>query len=223
MSANVATPLEQPASSATDFTSLEFFVLQILRRVQTVTLVKVVALHGGGLAAAGTVDVLPLVNQVDGAGNSIPETTLYGRPYMRWQGGDNGIICDPQANDIGIMVFGSRDLSSVLAGRTQAPPPSGRIFNFSDGLYLGGLPNDAPTQYIQFLTNDDGDPNGIDIVSSGGDVSVNGLTIDTSQNLTSTGEVKGATLNAGNGVTGSFESESGQTITVENGIITSIG
>lgn len=214
---SIATPLEQPTSSAAEFLTWEFFVLQILRRVQTVTLVKIVELHGGGLAAPGTVDVLPLVNQVDGAGNSIPETTLYGRPYMRWQGGNNGIILDPQATDIGIMVFASRDLSSVLSGRTQAPPPSGRIFSFSDGLYLGGLPNGVPTSYLYIAAN------GAITLKSTQSITVNGVTIDTSGNLTSPSQVKGATLDAENGATGTFESESDQTITVQNGIITSIG
>lgn len=160
--ANVTTPFEQPHDSASEFQMLRFFVLQRLMRIQTVTVVEVQAVHGGGLGPVGTIDVLPLVNQVDGSGRSIPHQTIYGRPYVRWQGGTNAVILDPQEGDIGVVAFCSRDISSVIASGQQSAPASGRLFAYADGIYLGGTLNDEPENYVQF--DSDGD---ISIVSTG--------------------------------------------------------
>jgi hypothetical protein len=148
--ANVASPFTEPTSRATEFQMLQFLIAQRLRKVQTAILVEIVAVHGGGLDPVGTVDVLVMVDQVDGAGNSVPHVTLYGRPYVRMQGGSNAIILDPVAGDIGLMVFGSRDLSAVIASKKHGPPPSGRLFGYADGLYVGGMLGAAPTSYLQW-------------------------------------------------------------------------
>jgi len=187
MSATV--PLQKPTSAATEYQSLAFFVRQRLMGMQTATVVQVQAVHGGGLGAVGTVDVLPLVNQVDGAGNQIPHKTIYARPYVRWQGGDSAVILDPVEGDIGLCVFASRDISSVLASGQQSPPASGRAYAFADGLYVGVTVADAPSQYVQFLVDGDGNPQGIKIVSSGGDITLNGVTIDTSGNISTPGTI----------------------------------
>jgi hypothetical protein len=148
-----ATPLQTPSDTNTDFQAIQFLILQRLLRVQTVTVVQVQAVHGGGLAPVGTVDVLPLVNQVDGAGKNIPHVTIYGRPYVRLQGGTNAIILDPAIGDLGVCLFCSRDISSVIASKQQSPPASGRTFAWADGLYLGGVLNAEPTSYLQWLAN----------------------------------------------------------------------
>lgn len=157
--ADTATPLQQATSADTDFLAQHFFVLSRLLKMQTATLVRVVAVYPPSGSLVGKVDVLPLVNQVDGAGNTVPHVTLYGRPYSRVQGGSNAVICDPAVGDIGVMVFGSRDLSSVIASGNPSPPASGRYFDRADGLYLYSLAKGAPTQYIEFTDS------GINIVS----------------------------------------------------------
>lgn len=148
-----ATPLQRPKDTATQEQAIQFMILARLLKVQTTTLVKVETVHGGGLGPVGTVDVLPLVDQTDGAGNAIPHKTIYGRPYVRWQGGANAIILDPQEGDLGLMVFGSRDLSAVIASGQHGPPPSYRNFAYPDGLYVGGMLNAEPTSFLQWLTN----------------------------------------------------------------------
>lgn len=187
----VASPLQGPTSAATPQQMLQFLILQRLLRVQTATMVEIQAVHGGGLGPTGTVDVLPLVDQVDGAGNAIPHVTLYGRPYVRWAGGENAVILDPQVGDLGLMVFASRDLSAVIKSRNHGPPPSARLFSYADGLYVGGYPNATPTQFIQFLIDGSGNPNGITIQSVTGPVTINGVTIDTSGNVVSPGDITG--------------------------------
>lgn len=168
-----ATPLQTPTDSATDFQQLRFQILQRLLKVQTVTLVQVVAIYGGGVAPVGTLDVLPLVDQIDGAGTAQPHVTLYNRPYLRVQGGTLGIVCDPQVGDIGVMVFAARDISAVLSSRGHGPPPSRRVFDYADGLYLFSIPNETPTSFIQF----DPTTGDIDIVATGR-VRIQGTTVN---------------------------------------------
>lgn len=153
----------KPWSTWGKFNNISFAISQLLSKIQTATLVRVVACsNNGGLAPVGTVDVSPCVNQVDSAGNSYPHTTIFNVPYLRIFGGNNGngIILDPQPGDIGVAVFASRDISSVKNTQAPANPASARQYDFSDALYLGGMLNGGtPTQYIQFASD------GIKIVS----------------------------------------------------------
>src|SRR6185312_14149263 len=109
MSANLVYPLQQPASTATDYQALKFFVNAILSHVRTAHPVQVIAVTGGGLGPIGTVDVQPLVSQVNGAGQG----------------------------DIGLLVCCDRDISNVVATLQVSLPASLRRFNFADGIYLG--------------------------------------------------------------------------------------
>jgi hypothetical protein len=76
------------------------------------------------------------------------------------------VIIDPKVGDIGLCIFADRDISSVKAnvaalrgGKGSVTPGSGRRFDMADGLYVGGLLNGVPTQYVQFSAS------GINIVS----------------------------------------------------------
>lgn len=178
MTNGTATPLQQATSADTDFQAQEFFVLSRILNRQTVTVVQVMAVTPPADGLVGTVDVLPLVGQVDGAGNVIPHETIYGRPYSRVQGGQNAFIMDPVVGDIGVMVFASRDISSVIASQKTAPPASGRLFSYADGLYLYSIARGTPTQSIAFS------PTGITIttpqkvtINATGGVNINGAQI----------------------------------------------
>ncbi len=141
-------PLQAPLGH---FDSLAFIIQQALSKVQTATVVRVEkCTNSGGLEPVGFVDVTPLVNQVDNEGNAVPHVTIFGMPYCRIQGGANAVIIDPEPGDTGIAVFASRDISKVKATKDQANPGSFRQFNFADGMYIGGLLNAEPSQYIQF-------------------------------------------------------------------------
>jgi phage baseplate assembly protein gpV len=144
---------ESPTDFLNEFNSQYFLVWSILSRIATATLVQVQAVTtAGGVAPVGFVDILPLVNQVDGAGNTTPHGIIYNCPYFRMQGGTNAIILDPQVGDIGIAIFASRDLSSAIASRAQAPPGSARMYDMADALYIGGVLNAIPTQFVEFST-----------------------------------------------------------------------
>lgn len=145
------TGTQQPGDNSDEYGSQVFVIRQILSRVNTSTLVKIVAVtNSGGLSAVGFVDVQPLINQVDGANNATPNAIVYNVPYFRIQGGTDAIIIDPKIGDIGIAVFADHDISTVSVTKAQSNPGSGRRFGMGDAMYLGGVLNGVPTQYVQF-------------------------------------------------------------------------
>lgn len=183
-------------SFGSDFAAISFIVDQLVSRNAHVTWAKVVSVTGGGVGASPVVSVQPLANMLNGQGQPTPHGVLYGLPAVRWQGGASAIIMDPTPGDIGLVLFADRDMSSVKATKAQANPGSRRRFDMADGVYLGGILNTAPTQYIQMT------PAGINIVAP---------SVGTTGNLS-----------AGNGITCSFTTSTGQTVTVQDGIITNL-
>lgn len=140
-----------PTSNWGDFNIDSFVIREWLSKMQTAMPVRIMASTGNGAVGPfGFVDVLPLVNQIDGQGNSTPHETIYNIPYFRIQGGSNAIIIDPAIGDIGICIFASRDISKVKSTQNQANPGTLRQYSFSDGMYIGGILNGTPMQYIEF-------------------------------------------------------------------------
>jgi hypothetical protein len=136
------------------YNNIIFAVLQAISKIQTATLVRVEACtNSGGLSPVGLVDITPLVNQLDGEGNPIPHVTIYNVPYLRIQGGANAVILDPQPGDLGLAVFASRDISKIKSTKAQGNPGSLRQYDFSDALYVGGMLNGVPQQYVQFSSS----------------------------------------------------------------------
>lgn len=182
-------------SDATQFNELAFMIAQRMSRLATTTLVQVKAVVPGGVGPVGTVDVQPMVNQIDGVGNATAHGIIYGIPYVRLQGGGNAIICDPQVGDIGWCGFCSTDISAVKVTKGVANPGSRRRYSWADGLYLGAMLGGEPGQFIQFA----------------GGINVSTGSLFASDNL-----------GAGSGASGSFSTPTGQVVTVLNGIITDI-
>jgi hypothetical protein len=187
-----------PWSSSGDYNSLLFAIQGALAKLNTATLCQVQSCtNDGGLAPFGFVDVLPLVNQLDGNGNPTPHVTLYNIPYLRLQGGSSALILDPVAGDLGILMCCSRDISKIKSTQQQANPGSNRKFSLSDGLYLGGLLNAAPSQYVQFASS------GITIVSpqtitlQAANIVLNGAVAQSNGNVT----IDGALAQSGGDVT----------------------
>lgn len=143
--------LQATNTESSDYNTMVFVIAQQLAKLQTITLVKVVAVsNSGDVSPVGTVDVQPLVNQLTAQRQPIPHGIIHGVPYFRIQGGQNAIIIDPQVGDIGMAAFASRDISAVVKNQGQANPGSFRRFDWADALYLGGFLGAAPTQYVQF-------------------------------------------------------------------------
>lgn len=143
--------LPKPTDYSSEFNAQAFLVSSLLSKVCVATVVRVVGVtNSGGVSAPGTVDIIPLVNLLDADNNAMTHGAIYRCPYQRAQGGSNAIIMDPQVDDIGIAIFADRDISSVVKNRGQANPGSRRRFDWADAMYIGGLLNGAPTQYVQF-------------------------------------------------------------------------
>lgn len=143
---------QDPTVGNSDFNVISFIARQMMRRMETNRLVQVKAIHPGegSPPAQGTVDVLPLVQQIDGNGNVTKHGTVYGIPVLRLQGGTSAIIVDPAVDDIGYVSVCNRDGSIVKTEKTESPPGSFRAFDLADGIYTGRLFSDAPNQYVWF-------------------------------------------------------------------------
>lgn len=154
-------PFQAPVSATTDRSVLAFVFNQLLRGKAFACMVRVDACtNSGGITPSGTVDATILANQVGGGGsNPTPHISIYGLPYMRLQGGDCAIIIDPKPGDVGIAVFAMRDETLVRAAAVanqttpgsvpaQASPGSDRTCDYADGMYLGGLLNGVPVNYM---------------------------------------------------------------------------
>lgn len=160
MTDNATTGFREAATGGTSFAALTFLVRQQLAKVRTSTIVQVLAVsNAGGVTPVGTVDVQPLVQQTDGAGNVTMLPPVYGVPYVRVQGGTDAVILDPKVGDLGIALFGDRDLSGVVSTKKAAAPGSDRRNSLADALYIGGLLNGTPVQYVRFSAD------GIELVS----------------------------------------------------------
>lgn len=198
---------QNPNSSASDFNGTSFMIQQAIGRMDTMKVVKVVAVHSNGeVDAPGTVDVLPLVNQIDGNSNAVKHATIYGIPWTRGQGGTNAVICDPQVGDIGFLVVSDRDISNVKSAKKQSNPGSFRKFNVADGVYIGGILNATPEQYIVFTET------GLRIVDKNGnmiEMKAGGIVVtDSNQNV----------INLATGGV-SITPKSGQPVTVNGNLV----
>jgi Phage protein Gp138 N-terminal domain len=167
-------------TGAEEFNALTFLVNQVINSKWTVTLCLVKSVQGGGINSPAIVSVQPMINQVDGTGNATAHGTITNIPVLRLQGGNNAVIIDPMVGDIGILACASRDISSVKANQAVSNPGSLRAFDPADGIYIGGLLNKAPTQYVLFSQNGvkivDANNNVIETKAAG--VSINGLLIN---------------------------------------------
>lgn len=178
----------------------EFRINQKVREIRTGVPVKIIAVHGGGVGAAPTVDVQPMVNQIDGQGNATPHGIIYGLPVSRSQGGSAAIINDPVAGDVGHIIVSDRDTSALRANEgQQSNPGSYRTHDLSDGVYHGAMLNPAtPNRYINM--NGPGisimDEFGNSIVTSAAGITLNGVLIDRNGVVTAPGNI---TAGAGTG------------------------
>lgn len=160
----------------------EAILLRLIGKSYTVTLVKVDSVEAGATGPVGFVDATDLVQQMDGSNQGIPNVSMRKLPYFRLQGGGNAVIMDPRPGDLGIAVFARRDISRVKQTKTEGPPPSLRTHDVSDGLYIGGVLNGAPSQWIRFLDS------GIHVQSTA-EVTIDATLLQVNCPIKSTGDI----------------------------------
>ena len=197
MSASNGASFQSPSDFGSEIASRNFHIMSVMARMAGATLVQVVAV------SSGAVDVQPLVNQTsqsvasDGTITTIgtKHGVLHGLPYFQPQSGKSAVEITPTVGDIGLAIFADRDISNVIATKQQSNPGSRRIFDMSDGLYLGAFPglNQPITQFVKF------DPaSGITITSPIA-VTVNAPTATV--NAATSATIKSPSISLGNGGT----------------------
>lgn len=140
-----------PADAASEVGRMDYIIRSALSGLRTAIPVKIISVtNAGGLSPIGKVSVQPLVSSVDGNGKAWEHGIIHNVPYMRIQGGTNGIILDPSVGDVGIATVCDRDISTVKNTGKVAAPGSNRKNDMSDMVYLMTIIGAAPTQYVQF-------------------------------------------------------------------------
>lgn len=168
----MSTPPGQPYNSSLEEQfdherSQDYIIRQIVGAVHTATLVKVLAVRPTS-DRVGFVDAQPLMNDVTTAGVVIAQTPAYNLPYVRYQAGPSAVILDPVVGDIGLAIFAESDITAVKKTLKEGPAATARTHSSADGLYIGGVLNAAPTQFVRFNTG----AAGIDIVSPSGTINL---------------------------------------------------
>ena len=150
--------------------ALDFFTDQKLKSIFTCDIVKVINVD------EKTVDIQPLVYQVNGDNEIMKQEPIYGVPYCRQQAGMNGIILKPQVGDLGVVVYARRDISSVISSGGENVPDTRRFLSENDAIYLCSIASimSQPTRFIEFTES------GISITPNtkltiNGDVEVTGI------------------------------------------------
>lgn len=157
----------RPQDTSSEANAQQFLMHQFLMGKAFITLSLVTAINDSG----EVVSVKPMVDGFTGGGDRIPSGVISGVPVWRLQRGASAVIMPPVVGDIGLIAICDRDITAVKATKDAALPGSNRTHSYSDAIYLGGVLNAEPSQYVKF-SND-----GIDIVSPLV-VQVNGNTVE---------------------------------------------
>lgn len=145
----------RPQDTATDANSQQFLMHQFLMGKSFITLAIVTSVSESG----EIVSVKPMIEGFTGGGDLIPNSVIHGVPVWRLQRGASAVIMPPIEGDIGLIAICDRDITAVKKTKQSALPGSNRTHSYSDAVYLGGVLNAEPSQYVKFAND------GIDIVS----------------------------------------------------------
>ncbi|EHT6564169.1 oxidoreductase [Salmonella enterica] len=143
----MAQPLSNPTDVNSEINAQDFMLRQFLGRHAFITLGQVVAVDGE------FIDARPMVMGVAADGSPVEHEVIYNLPVWRLQGGGNAVIMPPHVGDIGFLGICDRDISAVKATRQAAMPGSKRTHNYADAIWLGGVLNGAPVQFVEFADN----------------------------------------------------------------------
>lgn len=199
-----------PPDGASNFNAVNAAIRRIMTMMGSDIPVHVTAVNGIGVNPVGFVDVLPLVPMQDGAGRTTPHGIIHNVPYIRIQGGARAIICDPAVGDIGFIMVAGRDISGVKANRGPAAPGSFRQHDYADAVYIGGLLNAAPTEYIGWVGNDVHVKTAGKLVIDAAECDIN-CPVNVTGAVTATGDVKGGSISLDNHTHSGVQPGSGST------------
>lgn len=127
---------------------LQAIMLGVMGSINTGELVKVVAVDIDENTQLGFVSVQPLTYKLDGDNTKVERGIVHNVPFLRLQGGDNGVIVNPKVGDIGFCGICSRDISMVKRIRSFAAPNMQRHSDIADAVYFGSCMSDKPWQTV---------------------------------------------------------------------------
>ncbi|MCU5775131.1 Gp138 family membrane-puncturing spike protein [Erwiniaceae bacterium BAC15a-03b] len=145
----------RPEDTTADANAQNHLMRQFLMGQAFITLAVVTKADDNG----EVVSVKPIVDGFTGNGDRITNEPIHGVPVWRLQRGASAVMMPPIAGDIGLIAMCDRDITAVKKTKDSALPGSNRTHSYSDAIYLGGVLNAEPSQFVKF-SND-----GIDIVS----------------------------------------------------------
>lgn len=112
-------------------------------------LVQVIALNEDG-----TIDVLPLVIPVSFTEDApVDNTPIYNIPVFQLQRANSAIIMMPVVGDIGLIAVCDKDITLVKENKSSAVAQTMRMHSRMDAIYIGGVLNKTPSQFIKFEDN----------------------------------------------------------------------
>lgn len=188
-----------------------------LADIHTIVVAKITAVN------EKTISCAPVINRVvDGESKPLPEFIEV--PPVILQGGDSYIAEPIKSDDYCLVLISERCYDAWFAGSDFVSPLEMRMHDYSDGFALCGVNPQSTAITIpkkNRLIKGDSDHEG-DLVLTGSITQEGGKT--TLEECEVLGTLKYGALNTGgkSGVSGSFRSDDGKTVTVTNGIITEI-
>lgn len=135
---------QNPANNASDADSLHSNFERLLRGKAFIEIVRVEAIDGD------TVDIIPLVTQMDLSGAPIENSVIYGASIFRLKRGSSAVIMNPVPGDIGLALFMDKDSDNARSSKEAGAPNTTRTHSKTDAVYLGGILYDEPTQFVEF-------------------------------------------------------------------------
>lgn len=136
----------RPQDTTADANVQEFLMHQFLMKKVFINLVAVVDVSSDGRF----VDIQPIVHGFSGNGEKIEKGVIFAVPVFRLQRGSSAVKMKPVVGDIGMAACCDRDITTVKNTSQPGLPGSNRTHSAADAIYLGGLLNQEPSQYIDF-------------------------------------------------------------------------
>lgn len=140
----------QSSNQMSDASKQVFMTEQLLKQINTAIPVVVVAVNNPDNEQ---IDVAPMIHQENASGDIVEHSVIYNVPVMRLQRGNSAVIMRPKVGDKGLVVFASQDISIFKKIKNFCKAGTFRRTDWADAVYVMGMCNDVPTQYIEF--NDD--------------------------------------------------------------------
>lgn len=138
---------QSPVDNASDADSLHSNFERLLRGKAFIEIVRVEAIDGD------TVDIMPLVTQMDLSGAPIENSVIYGASIFRLKRGASAVIMNPVPGDIGLALFMDKDSDNARSSQEVGAPNTTRTHSKTDAVYLGGVLNSPPVQYVEFASD----------------------------------------------------------------------